>query len=157
MKPFIVIAIASIFLISCNKNSDSGSSSDPVFGKWSSTLGTSGNTTTGLFGELKDDGTIYFAYYKATQTSDTSVVGYLRVSKGTYKRDGDTFDITYTYETCNPIRAEKMKIKTDSANRDLLIVATQSTVASYKRVSESNGSSSGVTTTLMEDTGCNKF
>lgn len=150
-----VLLFFALALASCNKSSDSGPSADPIYGKWSATLATSGSTTTGLVGELKDDGTIVFTYYKATQTSDTSITGYLRINKGTYKKEGDVFDITYIHETCNPVRAEKLTIKTGS-DRDTLMVSTSTSVSTYKRLAESTGTSN-VTTTLIEDTACNKF
>ena len=155
MKYFIVIAIISLSLISCNKSSDSGPSADPIYGKWSSVISESGGTTVGFIGELKDDGTVQFIYYKATATSDTSINGYLRINKGTYKKEGDVFDITYTKETCNPVRAEKLTIKTGS-DRDTLIVSNSTSVSTYKRLAESTGTTN-VTTTLTEDTACNKF
>ncbi|MBX3041953.1 MAG: hypothetical protein KF789_14700 [Bdellovibrionaceae bacterium] len=97
---------------------DSNKSADPIYGTWYYEMpGGSSTSAKGIVAEIKE-GKVFFAYIYA-YSSGGSIVMYHRKSEGTYTRNGNVFEMSYSYETCNPVGSETLEL---SVSGDTLTV-----------------------------------
>jgi len=155
MRIIILLLSTIVLLTSCNKGSDSAAATtDPVFGSWSYIApGATATVFTGYAGILKEDGNVTLLSMKAYDNGVTPVV-YYRKNIGKFVRTGDSFKITYSYETCNPMGSETINLK--YSNTQLLMSAPPSTtIVAFSRMATSYDPVENLT--MIEDTACNKF
>ncbi len=154
MKSAVILFVLSFGLISCNKGSDSASATDPIYGTWTYLApGATSTVFTGYGGTIKEDGSISLLSMKAYDNGITPVI-YYRANIGKYVRTGDTFVITYSKETCNPMGTETIILK--YSNSQLLMTTPSSTtIVAFSKASTSYQPIENLT--MIEDTACNKF
>lgn len=129
MRMILVLVFTSILASGCDKKGDNKSTEpvDPIYGDWYySAPGGSTSEDRGFFGSLKQDGTISFAQAYAYGDGHTAVF-YVRKSIGKFERNGETFKVKYSYETCNPIKEETIYLK--YLNGKLLLANSDRTIS----------------------------
>ena len=144
--------ICLLFIAGCSgsKSSDSAKE-DPVFGNWIyETPGSNGQR--GIVGVLDKSGTITLMTYYGYATNSNTVTTYFRKSVGTFIRTGDSFNITYSYETCTPVGNETLILKTSSNDQLYVDVVSQGLFLTFNRAP---ANSSPLNITAIEDKDCN--
>lgn len=108
------------------KEDDSPFVPDPVFGEWKFETETSPGRGTrqpgsikGISASVKEDGSIHIVYAYANATGSGFA---FRKMIGSFKRHGDKFDISYSYETCNPVSNETLIVRINPKYPDQLFV-----------------------------------
>lgn len=119
------------------------------------------------FFEVLKSGSPYYSVFKVADPanikimeiyfkSSVSAVGYYRKSVGTYAVSGSTINLTYSYETCNPVHSESVTVNyTDASNS--LTVTQSGTILQYMNLAKWAPSDNINAVGLVEDTGCNQI
>jgi len=146
------LLLAVLLLIGCSK---SGSDSkavveDPIYGNWIyETPGSGGQR--GLVGILDKSGTILLMNYYGYVNSFGVVVIVYRKSQGTFVRNGDSFNVTYTYETCDPVRSETLIMKVSNLDQLLVNAVDFGVIMSLNRAP---ATTTPLSVAAVEDTRC---
>ncbi len=158
MKYLIIISF--LCLAACGGGSGGGGDSvakvsieDSVYGNWIyQTPGSDGQR--GAFAAVNKDGTMVAMSYAGvvTDINTNTVVIYYRKSEGTFIRNGDSFELTYSYETCNPVGKETVRIKVNGFDQLLLNIVDSGTILAFNRVPPQ---SEAINVTMIEDKNCN--
>ena len=141
-----------LFLVGCSK---SGSDEkpievDPIYGNWIYvTPGSNGQK--GIVSILNKDGTISNTSFYSYSVTANSVKFYYRRFSGKFVRNGDTFDIKYDYETCDPVGTDVLNLKSASADKLYVNVPRLGLFLTFNRVPEST---SPIDITAIEDKNC---
>lgn len=159
MKLMLLVIGIGLSIISC-KGSDKGTTAaavDATVGTWYYISPASTATVEqGLIAYVYADGTYNSLSYKATKTNGV-ISAFVRKKIGKYVKSGDSFTITYSYETCTPINSETFTAAIAANSNDQLnyVNADKTVAASFIR--STGGASDPVNITLVEDTACNKM
>lgn len=129
MKQYILASLSFLTLASCSGGGGGSSeSTDPIYGEWYyEAPGATSTNSKGIIGKVSADGKLSFSYYYATGNTNSATF-YVRNSSGTFTRTGDAFDVTYSYETCDPVNRETLYIKKSG---DQLMVQNADKSVSY--------------------------
>lgn len=108
-----------------------------------------------LVGKLSKDGSIKFTTAYAVGDANNITMAF-RNNIGTFIRSGDSFSVTYSYETCDPVGSEVIKIKIDPNNSSRLIVSNADGSVAFT-MTRLTPSVSNAIITAVEDKNCNLF
>lgn len=128
----------------------SSSSTDPIYGEWYYQYpGATSTRANGIIAKI-EDGKIFFAHVYA-YTDGTSTIVYHRKNEGTYTRDGKSFTMNYTYETCDPVGSETLELTYVDGKLAVYIPASGVGLQMNKTTKENSFDSMAV----IEDRNCN--
>jgi len=151
MKTLILIVIG-LVLTGCNKSSDSppAQPEDPIYGAWTHTMvGSTSTKKTGYTGIISKDGNVTTT--KTFEINDgTATVRAYRKNVGKFVRNGEEFKVTYSYETCGPIKEETFYLSHKN-NQLVLTDADKSYFIYFDRAKEAE---TVVNLTVIEDKDC---
>lgn len=165
-------ALVSIFLLAfvvlgqaCAPSGGGGDSSNSdavglsgngsIYGTWIYRApGSGAGIGSGIIATLKEDKTINIYSIRAKiepNGIDTTVI--YRQSYGTFEINGNTISANYSYETCNPIGSESLKVeldKNDSSKLYVEVIAQDAMITMTKPTT----SDSDLLVTAIEDKNC---
>lgn len=153
MKNIIYFSLLCVLLSACNKGGGDSSqpSGDPNVGEY-------------LFGGQESDGgvLVYVLNIQAGNKIETisaklpnatSMTGYYQKSIGTYVKTGDQYAVTWSFESCNPVHTQTVKIDSSNPAQTIAVTigATTTTMENYNVLAQSAQPS---LLSLTEDTDC---
>ena len=106
---------------------------------------------------LKISGTNSFNAVEVYTPTSNSAVSYVRKSKGTFIRSGDTYTVTWSYETCNPMGTQTYTISTNNPADKIFVTSGNTTVMMLNDAAYAAPYDLANFSYTVEDTDCNKF
>ena len=138
----------------CSKSSEDkpAPAPDTILGAWGYVPVSTASTEKGIYVKLDTSQFLSVSYYATI--SGNSILMYFRKYEGTYTMTGNRLDVTYSYETCNPVGHESFNLNLKNGQ---LVVGNidNSVIFNMQRVPGSQVAN--LTFTAIEDKGCNKF
>ncbi|MBC7465415.1 MAG: hypothetical protein H7256_05430 [Bdellovibrio sp.] len=153
---YTLLALTSFLVFSScsNNSSDTAAQStvDPVYGSWTYVApGATSTTAKGYTATIDGNGNILFMQVYV-YSDGSSAKAYVRKNIGTYVRSGESFDIKWSHETCNPVGSETVILRSAS-NDSLLSSNSKGTIQmQFSRVTKTNAITNMA---VFEDVNCN--
>lgn len=83
--------------------------------------------------------------------------GYYRKNNGTYKKSGDDYSVTWSYETCNPVGTDTAKITGSDPSDRIVMTVDGTSIAMLNTNKWEPAVDVNSFVALTEDTACDKF